>query len=205
MNAGAGYVDLVDTEDAADLGTFLARARRLGVSAVRLHAAGSVLAVTVCTSEGQGLLGEGTVLALRAFGLADPASCDVVVGVEAMQDRLARLRSTENTGPQRIVLPPVPVVVPWAGMSPPRSGWERVNTLTRETVDRVAREGIAEVSASGAGNGHDLWRKPIPDTDVPAAAALAVHALGFTAGTVAVFGHGRWRRLSTSAGHVLSR
>ncbi|GMA39078.1 hypothetical protein [Mobilicoccus caccae] len=206
MSGTDGHVTLVDAEDVADLGTFLARARRLDASAVRLHAQGAVLAVTVCAMEGHGLMGEGTVLGLRAFALAEPASCDVVVGIDAVQDRLARLRSADSPGPQRVALPPVPVIVPWAGLAPPRSGWEPRGQLAGELVAQVAQDGIAEVaSVKDPATRDAVWHRALPDSGVPSGAALAVHALGFTAPQVQIFGHGRWWRLSTPSGHVLCR
>ena len=39
-----GHLELVDDRDAADLATFLGRARRLGATAVRLQASGRILA-----------------------------------------------------------------------------------------------------------------------------------------------------------------
>ena len=201
----SGHLDLVDEQDAADLRTFLLRARRLDSTAVRLAAGGSVLAVTVCTRAGSGLMGEGTVLGLRAFALAQEAEVDAVVGIDAVLDRLARL-TTGEPGPRRLAVPPVPMVEAWAGQSAPRSGWEPVGALTGEQIDAIATDGIAEVTAGRAvALREQVWSRPIPGTSVPAAAALAVHTLGFTAPEVGVYAQGRWHRLSTPAGHVLTR
>lgn len=206
------HVELVDARDVADLATFLSRARRLDAAEVRLQATGRVLAATVCALAGHGLMGEGTVLGLRAVALAKEATCDVVVGIDAVHDRLARLRaaaeaepSRENV-PQRLALPPVPVVVPWTGVAPPRAGWEPIGVLPGAVVERTAEDGIAEIAAARTEQVREsVWGRTIPGTSVPAGSALAVHALGFTAPEIAVFACGRWHRLSTPAGHVLAR
>jgi len=201
-----GYVELPDRMDVADLTTFCARARRLDASAMRLQAAGQVLGVTVCTQEGHGLMGEGTVLALRAFALAQEADLDVVVSIESVQDRLARLTSAATAGAQHLAVPPVPVVEQWAAVAPPRGGWAPVATLDGSVVTQVAADGISEVAASRTSAVREVvWERPIPGSDVRSAAALAVHALGFTSPEITVFRQGRWRRLSTPAGHVLTR
>ncbi|MDO5629586.1 MAG: hypothetical protein Q4G43_14825 [Mobilicoccus sp.] len=197
----SGEVVLVDEQDVADLATFLGRARRVEATAVRLQATGSVLAVTVCPLPGHGLMGEGTVLGLRAFTLAQSATCDVVGAVEAVQDRLARMRTTRDL---RLSMPPVPVVEAWAGLSAPRSGWERVGVLTADVVDEVTRRGVAAASAPGA-NREQVWGVPIPGTSLPGGAAFALDALGFSAPELTVFAQGRWHRISGPAGHVLTR
>lgn len=198
-------VDLIDAEDVADLRTLLLRARRLSATAVRLRAEGRVLAVTVCTRAGSGLLGEGTVLGLRAFGLAADGDCDAVVGIEPVLDRLARLGG-EHSGPRRLVMPPVPMVETWAGLAPPRSGWEPVGDVNGDDVRRTAEEGVAEVTASTTVDVRDeVWSRPFVGTPLPAAAALAAHALGFVAADMRLFRNGRWHRLSGPAGHVLTR
>lgn len=204
----SGHLDLVDSQDVADLDTFLARARRVGSTTVRLQAGGPVLAVTVCTQPGRGLMGEGTTLGMRALALAEaPAGeVDVLVGIDAVEDRLARLRAEGGAGPRRLAIPPVPAVEQWAAVAPPRGGWEPVSSIDGATVTRVATDGIAEVAADPTDAVRDrVWRAVIPGTRLPASAALAAHALGFVAPEMTLFTQGRWQRLSSPAGHVLTR
>ncbi|MBD3784986.1 MAG: hypothetical protein IE926_18890, partial [Micrococcales bacterium] len=82
---------LVDAAALGDLGRFAARARTLDEQgAMRLQAGGDVLAAWVGVLPGSGILSEGTVLGLRTFALAEPATCDAVVPLGAVTDRTAR-------------------------------------------------------------------------------------------------------------------
>lgn len=226
-----GHLELVDDRDAADLATFLGRARRLGATAVRLQASGRILAVTVCALAGSGLMGEGTVLGMRVFALADDAACDRTVGLDTVltalspgprEEAVDRRHDAEgpdaegpdatttpdtSEGPTRLTVPGVVVVEPWSGMSAPRGGWEPLGVLPGAELVAVARAGIAEVAAAdGAARVRDaVWRRSIPGTSLPAGAALAIHGLGFAAPEVPLHIHGRWARLTTPAGYVLTR
>ena len=60
----------------------------------------------------------------------------------SVTDRLARHRGTETT----LSVPPTTVSPPWAGLTPPREGWERVGALDAADVSDAADEGIAEVA-----------------------------------------------------------
>ena len=128
----------------------------------------------------------------------------------ALTDVLDRLGAIDDeTAPgdeefRRLSLPRVPVVEPWSGMSPPRSGWTPVGALAGADLDALATAGIAEVAADPTTR-ESVWRRMIPDTSVPAGAALALHRLGFTAPEIALHTNGRWARLSTPAGYVLTR
>ncbi|WP_226913441.1 hypothetical protein [Gephyromycinifex aptenodytis] len=206
MSIGDSQLMLCDAQDVADLTTFLSRARLLDPRAVRLQAVGEVLAMTVCALEGTGLLGGGTVLGMRAFGLLQPAWVDTVVALEAMADRLARMQR-ENSAV--LSVPPVSIVVPWAGQAPPRSGWEPANGIAAEELRECARAGIEALAGQPAGlrDPERVWRAPVPGhPGLPAGAAFAAHTLGFLPAAVEraeVFTHGRWQRVATPAGQVL--
>ncbi|RKT77036.1 hypothetical protein DFJ68_0447 [Terracoccus luteus] len=209
----------------ADLATFVARARRVQPDgALRLQTVGSLLVVTVAVLEGQGLLGEGTVLGLRAVPLADAGGhagadatsgdgeLDVTVGFASVADRLARDEAGGGFS-----VPPVTVSVAWAGLAPPRGGWEPVGQLSGQEVDDIARQGIAEVAqgtppGAGAQAVETLRRRVwgvMSETVPPVRRGLAfgAHVLGFVeaGGAASVSTHGRWTRLSTPRGHVLVR
>jgi hypothetical protein len=201
-----------DPQGLADLGAYVRRARVADEDgAVRLQASGTVLAAYVSMLPGAGLMGEGAVLGLRAMDLAEPADVDATVPLAAVLDRLAR-----DSG-RVLPVPPTTVRVPWAALSPPRSGWERVGVLAAGDVNAVARQGIAEIAngAPSESGGHavtalrrHVWGRATTTTPpVPAGGAFAAYALGFSEpGTeVTVWTHGRWTRLSTPAGHVLIR
>ncbi|MFW5471952.1 hypothetical protein ACOCJ5_01450 [Knoellia sp. CPCC 206450] len=219
---------LADPESLQDLGRYAARARALDADgAVRLQAVGSVLASWVCVLPGAGLMGTGTTLGLRTSALDVPAELDVLVPLAAVSDRVARPG-------ERAVLPVPPMTgsAAWAAVSPPRSGWQVVGSVGSEALQRVASDGIAEVAdgtPEGAGSAavaalrERVWGRIIgtADGDVgggasdlekggpayPAALAFAGYALGFlTAGAESTIAtNGRWTRLTTSAGHALTR
>lgn len=119
MSAEHSAIPLLDPDAWADLRTYLERARRLDpAGAVRLVADGRVLAAYVAARRGRDLTGTGTVLALRVATLAAATTIDITVPIAGVLDRLAR--STEDLD---LSVPPVAVAAPWAGLSPPRSGW----------------------------------------------------------------------------------
>lgn len=212
----ASELVLADAESLQDLGRYAARARALDTDgAVRLQAVGSVLASWVGVLPGAGLLGVGTTIGLRTSQLAQPADLDVIVPLASVSDRVAR------PGERAVLpVPPMTVSAAWAAVSPPRSGWEPVGLIDSEALQRSASEGIAEVAdgtPSGAGAPavtalrEQVWRRPILGTQdtvpVPAALAFAAYALGFLTPGVeaAIATSGRWTRLTTPAGHALTR
>lgn len=220
---------LADAESLQDLGRYAARARALDADgAVRLQAVGPVLASWVCVLPGSGLMRTGTTLGLRTSALAEPAELDVTVPLAAVSDRVAR------PGERAVLpVPPMTVSAAWAAVSPPRSGWQVVGSVGSEALQRTASEGIAEVAdgtpdgagaaavaalrervwgrvvsgADGASDGHGEHSREGAEPAYPAALAFAAYALGFlTPGaesTVAT--NGRWARLTTPAGHALTR
>lgn len=210
-----------DGETLADLGTYVARARALDADgAIRLQAVGGVLAAWVCVVPGQGLTGSGLVLGLRTMALSGQHDLDVTVQLAAMGDRFARRAVTGEAGTV-LDVPPAEVSPRWAGMLPPRGGWEPVGTVPTAALLESAEDGIAEV-AQGAPEGSGaaavgmlrarVWSREVLDgsgapTGAPAGAGFAARALGFARVGVAasVHRHGAWTRVSLPGGHVLSR
>ncbi len=213
---------LADAESLQDLGRYAARARALDADgAVRLQAVGNVLASWVGVLPGSGLMGTGTTIGLRTSALAVPAELDVVVPLGAVSDRVAR------PGERAVLpVPPMTVSAAWAAVSPPRSGWQVVGTVSAEALQRTASEGIAEVAdgtPDGAGSAavaalrERVWGRVVSGADgdggggdgptYPAALAFAAYALGFlTQGSESTMAtNGRWTRLTTPAGHALTR
>ncbi len=207
----SGALVLPDAATLADLTTYVARARRVDPDgAVRLVARGPVLAAYVSPVHGSG---GPTVLGLRVVRLADPADVDRTVALAAVGDRLAR-----SAGDLALPLPPADVQdAGWAGVSPPKSGWEAVGAVDAPRLAEAARAGVDEIAA-GAGEGAGapavarlralVWGRPLDGLDdVPAGAAFAADALGFVGLDEPVTLHacGPWRRLSSARGHVLAR
>ena len=205
-----------DAQGYADFATFVARARSLDEDgAMRLQADGDVLAGYVGVLPGRGLMGDGAVVGLRIMRLAAPVRLDSTVALASLTDRLAR--RADAPAAAGLDVPTATVQVPWAAVTPPRSGWEPVGVLEGSALEAVARAGIAEVATgapAGAGSHAvaDLrlrvWGR-LTETvpPVPAGAAFAAYRLGFLDPSVpcAVAAHGRWTRLSSPRGHALVR
>ena len=210
-----GELLLADSGTAADLRTFVARARAADDGAIRLQGAGRVLAAYVCVMRAK-LLGEGTptILGLRTMALDAASDLDVTVSLASVADRLARMDADDV----RLSVPPMTVNESWAAVSAPRGAWEEVATVDTETLITVAKDGVQEIGRIIPVNPGALivnnaraavWGRPIAGVggELPGGAAFAAYALGFVApgesGTV--FRSRRWLRLSTGRGHILVR
>ena len=206
-----GELRFADTDALEDLGIYVDRARSLDAEgAIRLQSHGLALTAYVGVLPGQGLMTTGAIIGLRVMALAEPADVDTTVSLASVSDRLARGRAST------LSIPPTTVRVGWAAMAPPRSGWEPVGEVSVDDLKTVATQGIAEIAeGSPEGSGahavaalrQRVWGRDSRTTPpIPAGAAFAAYALGFlTQDTARVFAHGRWTRLSTGAGHVLTR
>jgi hypothetical protein len=207
---------LLDRQDHADLATFVGRARRAEPDgAARLRGHGDVLAVYVSPVHGAG---GPTVLGLRTVALARPSDLDVTVPLAALLDRLARPDPPPG-GDTELPIPPAEAVgVAWAGVTPPRHGWDAVGLLEPAALRSAAAAGIAEVAAGApaSAGGHavarlraQVWGRPLgPGLDgVPAGVAFVADALGFVVDgePAALYRAGSWVRVTTGRGHVLAR
>ncbi|MGW6172886.1 hypothetical protein ACWF5H_05280 [Arthrobacter sp. NPDC055138] len=215
----APVLQLADVQVAADLKTYVSRARAAGESSIHLQAFGSVLAAYVCLMRPR-ILGESTptILGLRVMPLAAPAAVEETVPLAAVGDRLARM-GNEETG---LAVPPTTLTESWTGVLPPRSGWEHTGVLDSAVLEEAARDGIRQVSEALPESPGQLmvnnargtvWSRPLPGTgglpagvELPSGAAFAALTLGFLDGNpAAVYRNGRWLRVSTGRGHVLVR
>jgi hypothetical protein len=202
-----------DSQALEDLGTYVLRALSLDPDgAIRLQSHGTVLAAYVGVLPGHGLMATGAIIGLRVMALAEPMQVDedvdITVSLASVSERLARDRTSS------LSIPSTTVRVGWAAIAPPRSGWERVGTLSAADLKATATQGIAEI-ARGAPEGSGahavaalrqrVWARDSQTTPpIPSGAAFAAYALGFlTQQSARVLAHGRWTRLSTAAGHVL--
>jgi len=176
-----------DPDDLADLATFIARAKRVDPEgAVRLVGHDDLLVVQVCPLSGVGGI---DVIGMRVWRLAEAAPVDTTVPLAAITDRLAHDAT-------RLPVPPVAVLgAAWAGIAPPRSGWQPVGKVSLDELREAAEAGIAEVAATAGGvppkaaaeyRGR-VWSRDLPGRPgVPAGMAFVAEALGFlgpTSGT----------------------
>jgi hypothetical protein len=213
-----------DSQSLHDLQVFLLRASRVDDGAVRLVAAGGVLAAYVAILYPRGLMDSAaTVLGLRTCEITESDALDVVVPVRAVLDRVARLalEIQDPDSPVQVAIPPQITTVSWAGVTPPRTGWVLLGEAPAGPFEQAARDGINAVAAAiPTGTGEQLvqkvrtevWSEPVTGVAaelglVPAGAAFAGISLGFIAPDepVRLYEAGPWLRLSTSRGHILVR
>jgi hypothetical protein len=201
---------LADPESAADALTFAARAARFTVEGVRLQATGGVLAMTAAALAPRGF-GDPTptVLAMRTVSADPELVCDLVVEASAL--------SAAPGDPRAVNLPDTALSPAWAGIAPPRSGWDARPGIEASTLAAKAQGGIARVAhAVPTDAGEDVVRTVraaiwgAPDDELgalPLGVAFAALSLGFISGgeTARVFTSGPWTRVSLSRGHVLVR
>jgi hypothetical protein len=209
---------LADEQTATDMQAYLGRAKRLDPDGlVRLRAFGAVLAAYVAPIYSGNLMDSGpTVLGLRTCELAEPAELDALVPIASVQERLAKLLSDNETVEFKIQLLETQRA-PWAGISPPRQGWESLGSINESRLTQIARDGIAEVAASlpesvggpiAARIRGEIWGRGIDlESRVPTGAAFAAAGLGFLTENeeVGLYSAEGWVRLSSEHGHVLAK
>ncbi|MFH8250036.1 hypothetical protein ACH3VR_06695 [Microbacterium sp. B2969] len=199
-----------DSDAAADALTFAGRTAALGDGGVRLQAAGGTLAMTSAPLAPRGLLDSTpTVLALRALPVDPELVCDIVVD--------AKVLAKAGDDPRAVELPETGLSPAWAGIAPPRSGWEPVGSIPASDLASRAQYGIASVAeAMPADPGEDVVRAVratvwgTPDDllhGLPLGTAFAAFALGFIVGEedARVLSSGPWTRVTLNRGHILVR
>lgn len=201
---------LADPDSAADALTFAARAARFTVEGVRLQASAGVLAMTAAPLAPRGF-GDPTptVLALRTLAADPELVCDLVVAASEL--------AAAPDDPRALSLPETALAPAWAGIAPPRTGWEARAGIEASTLAAKAQHGIARVAdAVPIDAGEDavrtvraaVWGAPDDELGgLPLGVAFAALSLGFISGgeTARVFAAGVWTRVSLVRGHVLVR
>jgi hypothetical protein len=210
---------LLDEQTAKDLQAYLTRAKKMDPKGVvRLRAFGALLTAYVAPLFTGNILEDGpTVLGLRTMELKSETEINILVPIQVVLDRIAFELEKPETA-ERFVFDMVSSErVPWAGVSPPRTGWVEAGFLAEHMLTNVARRGIAEVAETipesvggpiAARIRAEVWGRAIDlESKVPAGAAFAAAGLGFLVKDedVPVFHSQGWVRLSTEFGHVLSK
>ncbi len=198
---------LADADTARDVLTFAGRARRIGAEGVRLQAAQGVLVLSAAALAPQSLFdATPTVLAMRIVRADPELRCDLVV---------AYLTETED--PVALALPETGLAPAWAGIAPPRGGWEPAGDLASSLVAERAHWGISAVAhGTPPGAGEEavrnlrasIWGAPDDDLGgMPRGVAFAADSFGFIGDheIAPVTFSGRWTRVAFRRGHVLSR
>ncbi|MEU1083757.1 hypothetical protein ABZ368_26605 [Streptomyces sp. NPDC005908] len=204
---------LADEGEAADLAAFLSRLLHYDRgAAVRLQAAGTALAVF-------GRPPSFEVLAIRAVRLAKPyengldVTLDVTVSAGELLETVDESAATAGV-PAAVTGPP------WAGVLPPRGGWQAEPGLPepgqlrrlvaasvaefRSRTEELAPE--ARTRAELDRIGREIWSRTVAGTGLPVRAVHAAQSLGFLRGDDQVlFSSGSWLRLRTPYGSVAVR
>ena len=205
---------LADEREAADLAAFLSRLLHYDRgAAVRLQAAGTALAVF-------GRPPSFEVLAIRAVRLAKPyedgldVTLDMTVSAGELLESVAEDAATAAV-PAAVTGPP------WAGVLPPRGGWQAVTGLPEpEALRALVHSGVAEfrfrteeLSAEERTRaeldriGREIWSRTVGPTRLPVRAVHAAQSLGFLrpGGQLALLSAGAWLRLRTPYGSIAVR
>ncbi|MFJ5551424.1 hypothetical protein [Streptomyces sp. NPDC093225] len=217
---------LADSGEAADLAAFLGRLVHYDrAAAVRLQAQAGGAALAVF-----GRPPSFEVLAIRTARLAGPgpaAPLDVTVSAGELLESVDEAAGTA-------VVPAAVTGPPWAGVLPPRGGWQQVTGLPgaeamRAAVGAAVAEFRARDEALPADRrtraerdriGREIWSRTVAGTELPLRAVHAAQSLGFlrpvralaggagSAGApepVALLAAGGWLRLRTPYGSVALR
>ncbi|MFF4959526.1 hypothetical protein [Streptomyces sp. NPDC001222] len=179
-------LQLVDDGEAADLAAFLARLLHYDRgAAVRLQATGTTLAVF-------GRPPSFEVLAVRAVRLAKPYESGLDDGLDTTVSAGELLESVDESA-ATLAVPAAVTGPPWAGVLPPRGGWQPVSGLPapdalRGTVAaavaefRSRTEELAPEQRTRAALdrvGREIWSRTVGDTGLPVRAVHAAQSLGF--------------------------
>ncbi|MEV0318932.1 hypothetical protein ACIBKX_05315 [Streptomyces sp. NPDC050658] len=201
-----------DAGEAADLAAFLARLIHYDkAAAVRLQASEDALAVF-------GRPPSFEVLAIRTARLAKPYEYGLDTSLDVTVSAGELLESLEPTG--SVVVPRAVTGPPWAGVLPPRGGWQAEAGLPgmvelRGLVAAAVTEFKARVEelppeqrvrAELDRLGREIWSRSVGGTGLPVRVAHAAQALGFLRGeTLDLLSSGAWLRLRTDYGSVAVR
>ncbi|MEU3775120.1 hypothetical protein AB0F11_18270 [Streptomyces sp. NPDC032472] len=171
-----------DPGEAADLAAFLGRLVHYDrAAAVRLQAGGGALAVF-------GRPPSFDVLAIRTVRLAEPVAMPLDTTVSA-----GELLESVDEDAAGAVVPAAVTGPPWAGVLPPRGGWQEVAGLPAPEAVRAALAGaVAEFRARDEALppqhrtrserdriGREIWSRTLGDTELPLRAVHAAQSLGF--------------------------
>ncbi|MFB6891205.1 hypothetical protein ACFCX4_18085 [Kitasatospora sp. NPDC056327] len=215
MNSTAALA-LAEPGEAADLAAFLVRLLRFDKAAVvRLQGVPRPDGPGVLAVFGRLPLGGSGVLVVRTAGLSRlDAPVDLTVSAGQLLDGLDEAAGT--------VARPAPVTGPaWAGLLPPRTGWQPVGAPPADRVRAEVTDAVREFrERSEAVPGHhrtravldaladEIWSRPVTVLpELPLRAAHAAQVIGFLnpRAPLGVHRAGGWLRLSAPAGSVALR
>jgi hypothetical protein len=204
MSTAVEPLRLAEPQEAAPLADFLERLLRYDrAAAVRLQTAGTTLAVFARLP-----LGQTGPLVIRTARLAQPLPLDVTVSAGQWLEEL--VRDAEGAD---VALPPAITGPSWAGLLPPRSGWEHVEDLPTAPLGAAVAAAIGEFrKAADAAEGGDalaeaIWARRVHPSGVTLRALHAAHLTGLLRQSpqLALHRHPSWLRLTAPRGSVAIR
>ena len=197
---------LADPREAADLSAFLTRLLRFDKgAAVRLQTANLGLAVFARLP-----LGESGPLTVRTARLAaepqDATSPAPPVDVTLAAGQL--LEAVDGT--PVLKLPPAITGPSWAGLLPPRSGWEHLRDLPTEPLRAAVSAAVTEFRRETADQdalAESIWSRQVDPSGLTLRALHAAQLVGLLhqSDSVALYRHPAWLRLSAPRGYVIIR
>ncbi|QMU68027.1 hypothetical protein [Streptacidiphilus sp. P02-A3a] len=196
-------VHLADPREAADLGAFLTRLLRFDKgAAVRLQTANLGLALFARLP-----LGDSGPLAVRTARLAaEPTGAAAPVDVTLSAGQLLEAVGSGS----ELELPPAITGPSWAGLLPPRGGWEHLRDLPtaplRAAVSAAVTEFRRETDDQDA-LAESIWSRQVDPSGLTLRALHAAQLVGLLQQSdhVAVHRHPAWLRLSAPRGYVIVR
>ena len=206
MSTAVEPLRLAEPQEAGPLADFLERLLRYDrAAAVRLQTAGTTLAVFARLP-----LGQSGPLVVRTARLAQPVRLDVTVSAGQWLDALSR--DAETIGAD-VALPPAITGPSWAGLLPPRSGWEHVEDLAAAPLAVAVAAAIGEFrKAAEAAQGGDalaeaIWSRRVHPSGLTLRALHAAHLTGLLRQSpqLALHRHPSWIRLTAPRGPVAIR
>ncbi|NLU71432.1 hypothetical protein HCC61_01760 [Streptomyces sp. HNM0575] len=211
MTARQPRLVFADPGEAAGLDAFLRRLLRWEkAAAVRIQAGSGVVGIFAKPARFE-------VLAVRTARLLEPAGADAEIDVTVSAGEL--LEGVDEPA-EAFAVPTAVTGPPWAGMLPPRGGWEAFGEVPADAVRAVAAAAVGEFRERAEklgqqertrerldGLAEEIWSRPLGRTELPLRAVHAAHALGFLAGEgqLKLLKAGPWLRLRTPAGSVVVR
>ena len=197
--AGGTAGHFADPREAADLGTFLTRLIRFDrAAAVRLQTANLGLAVFARLP-----LGESAPLTVRTARLAE--------GEDGLDRTVSAGQLLDAVGDSTALLLPDPITGPaWAGLLPPRTGWEHLADLPTEPLRAAVQAAVTEFrreSADADALAESIWSRQLHPSGLSVRAVHAAHLVGLLqqSDLIALHRHPAWLRLSAPRGYVIIR
>jgi hypothetical protein len=221
-DAAMNDFEFVDPDDAAALGVYLERLLALDkTAAVRFVGIGRV-AAAYSAPPLHGSASRGvTVLAVRTVALAgDARSFDRTVAAGRLLDAISTSPDGSANGAASFTLPDSLLGGPsWAGLLPPRTGWQPLGEIPLRRLAEVVSQGNADFRFNALGRdraaldtlAEEIWTRELPH-GLRWRAAHGAATMGFlgpqperSADSARVASHARWLRLDTPYGTVLER